>query len=149
MDHRQEQAARSLSEIETRREQLIAATRPERLPGWYLLATGLAFFAVGVSTDLPVPLRPIVQLAALLCLIVYTARLTREAPAKLHRSTVRWLPHVAAAAVVMALGFAAGALAVWANLPLEGTVGGIAAALAWWALGPRAHRKTLRGSAAA
>lgn len=149
MDHGQEQAARSLSEIETRREQLIAAARPERLPGWHVLATGLVFFAVGVSTDLPVPLRPIVQFAALLCLVVCTARLTREAPAKLHRSTVRWLPHVAAAGAVVACGFGAGALAVWADLPLEGTVGGIAAALAWWALAPRAHRTSLRGIAAA
>ncbi len=149
MDDRQELAARSLSEIQTRRRQLIAAARPERLPGWHLLATGLALFAVGVSTDLPVPLRPIVQLAALLCLIVYTARLTRGAPAKLHRSAVRWLPHVTAAVVVVTLGFAAEALAGCADVPLEGTVGGIAAALAWWVLAPRAHRKSLRGSAAA
>lgn len=118
VNHERDEALDALREIHARRSQILATTRPAQLPRSYRITTALAFTAVGISTDLTVPLRPIVQLAALLCLLAAVATLTGGAPARPNRTEVRTSPQAATGVVVLAVGALAGAGAVRAGLPL-------------------------------
>ncbi|WP_447819256.1 hypothetical protein [Rhodococcus sp. C26F] len=144
MNHERDEALDALREIHARRTQILDAARPAQLPRPYLLTTAMAFTAVGISTDLTVPLRPIVQLAALLCLLVAATTLTRGAPARPHRTEMRTFPQVTTGVVVLAVGALAGTVAFRAGIPWPGSLGGLAAAMSWWALAPLAHRHSLR-----
>jgi hypothetical protein len=144
VNHERDEALDALREVHARRSQILAAARPAQLPRSYLITTALAFTAVGISTDLTVPLRPIVQLAALLCLLAAAATLTRSAPARPHRTEVRTSPQAVTGVVVLAVGALAGAGAVRAGLPWPGSLGGLAAATAWLTLAPLAHRHSIR-----
>ncbi|TWH18060.1 hypothetical protein L618_001600001040 [Rhodococcus rhodochrous J45] len=144
MNHDRDEALDALREIHARRTQILGAARPAQLPRPYLITTAMAFTAVGISTDLTVPLRPIVQLAALLCLVAAAATLTRGAPARPHRTEVRTFPQIATGALVLAVGAFAGAVAFRAGIPWPGSLGGLAAAMAWSTLAPLAHRHCIR-----
>ena len=144
MNQERDEALDALREIRARRTQILDAARPAQLPRQYLAITAIAFITVGVSTDLTVPLRPIVQLAALICLLAAAATLTRGAPARPHRTEVRTSPQVATGVVVLAVGALAGTVAFLAGIPWPGSIGGLAAAMTWWALAPLAHRHSIR-----
>ena len=144
MNQERDEALDALREIHARRTQILGAARPTQLPRPYLITTAIAFTAVGISTDLTVPLRPIVQLAALLCLVAAAATLTRGAPARPHRTEMRTSPQVATGVVVLAAGALAGTVAFLAGIPWPGSIGGLAAATAWAVSAPLAHRRSIR-----
>ena len=133
-------ASRALAEIEKREQETLDRGGPRRLPAWFTYGVAAALELVWAAGDLDG--RPALALTA--AGVVGAGALARAAERstgiRLRLRSLRWGPMLAFVVAVLATGIVAGTVLRMLDVPVAGTLGGLAAGAVWVAAMGRTQR---------
>ncbi|MEU4621898.1 hypothetical protein AB0G04_18230 [Actinoplanes sp. NPDC023801] len=131
------QAAQALTEINERQQQTLRQGSPRRVPAWFKFGTAAALALTSASHDVAGWRGTAMTLTALVALIGLAFALERFTGVRLRLRAQRWTPMVLFSLAVLTTLIGVGTLLRLYDVPADGTLAGLAAAVVWVAaMGP-------------
>ena len=131
------EAARALTEITERRQQTLRQGSPRRVPAWFNFGSAGALVLTSASHDVAGWVGTTMTLTALVVIIALAFALERVTGVRLRLRAQRWTPMVLFGMAVLTTLIGVGTLLRLYDVPADGTIAGLAAALVWVAaMGP-------------
>ncbi|GIF09075.1 hypothetical protein [Actinoplanes siamensis] len=127
------EAAQALTQINERQQQTLRQGTPRQLPAWFNFGSAAALVLTSASHDVAGWMGTGMSLTALVALISLAFALERFTGVRLRLSAQRWTPTVLFGIVVLTTLIGVGTLLRLYDVPADGTLAGIAAALVWLA----------------
>ncbi|WP_249998066.1 hypothetical protein [Actinoplanes sp. M2I2] len=126
-----DEASRSLAEIDKRQQETLERGGPRRLPAWFTYGGAAALTLGWAGTDLTRPASTILTAVSAVALIALAWALERSTGVRLRRRSLRYRPLLAFVAAVVVTGIGVGTVLRLFDVPVAGTIGGLAAGAVW------------------
>ncbi|MEU8663356.1 hypothetical protein [Actinoplanes philippinensis] len=131
------EAAQALTEIHERQQQTLRRGSPRRVPAWFNLGSAAVLVLLSASHDADGWKSLVMTLAALVAALGLGFALERFTGVRLRLRAQRWMPMVLFGVAVLSTLIGVGTLLRLSDVPADGTLAGIAAAVVWVAaMGP-------------
>jgi hypothetical protein len=131
------EAAQALTEINERQQQTLRQGSPRRVPAWFNLGSAATLVLMSASHDVSGWTGTAMTLTALVVLISLGFALERFTGVRLRLRAQRWTPMVLFGMAVFTTLIGVGTLLRLYDVPADGTIAGLAAAMVWvTAMGP-------------
>jgi hypothetical protein len=127
------EAAQALTEINQRRQQTLRQGAPRRVPVWFKCGSAAALVLLSASYDVAGWAGTVMNLTAIVVIISLGFALERFTGVRLRLHAQRWTPMALCAIAVLATHIGVGTLLRLYDVPADGTIAGLAAALMWFA----------------
>ncbi|BCY09627.1 hypothetical protein [Actinoplanes sp. L3-i22] len=139
-------AANALAEMERRAQQTVDRGGPRRLPPWFVYGTAAALVLPWASADLNGWPSTALILASGLAVVALTVTLERVTGVRLRMRmrSLRLGPPIAYGLAVVAVGILVGSVLRFYDVPVAGTVAGVAAGIVWVAAAGRVQAAAVR-----
>lgn len=125
------EAAQALTEINQRQQQTLHQGTPRRVPAWFKYGTAAALALTSASHDVAGWTGNAMTLTAAVAIISLAFALERSTGVRLRLRAQRWTPLVLFGTVVLTTLIGVGTLLRLYDIPADGTIAGLAAALVW------------------
>lgn len=131
------EAAQALTEINERQQQTLRRGSPRRVPAWFTFGSAAALALMSASHDVTGWSGNAMTLTAVVAMISLAFALERFTGVRLRLRAQRWTPMVLFGMAVLTTLIGVGTLLRLYDVPADGTIAGLAAALVWVAaMGP-------------
>jgi hypothetical protein len=129
-----DEASKALDEMRRRSEQTLRAGSPRRVPAWYRVGTAVSLLLVWASADADLWVVSTGMTAAGLGLLFFlTWRLERVTGVRLRAGALRLTPIAVLAGAMVVTAIVVGSVMRLYDVPLDSTIGGLAASAVWMA----------------
>lgn len=126
-----QEASQALAEMRRRKEQTLRQGSPRRVPAWYTYGTAASFVPVWGGTDLEGWPRVVLIVIGVAMTVGLTVLHERITGVRLRMGSLRLTPIVVLAAVMLVTAIVVGSVLRLYDVPGNGTIAGLAAALVW------------------
>ncbi|MDI6103855.1 hypothetical protein QLQ12_35095 [Actinoplanes sp. NEAU-A12] len=125
------EAAQALTEINKRQQQTLRQGSPHRVPAWFNFGSAAGLVLISASHDVAGWMGTAMALTAVVVMISLAFALERLTGVRLRLRAQRWTPMVLFGTAVLTTLIGVGTLLRLYDVPADGTIAGLAAALVW------------------
>ncbi|GIE34742.1 hypothetical protein Ait01nite_077870 [Actinoplanes italicus] len=126
-----DEASKALDEMRRRTEQTLRRGSPRRVPIWYRLGSAASLTLVWASADTHGWAASGMVVAGVAATLLLTRRLELATGVRLRMGALRFLPIALLIGAMLVAAIFVGSVMRLYDVPLDGTIGGLAAALVW------------------
>lgn len=125
------EASAALAEMRRRTQQTVDQGGPSRLPAWFTYGTAGSLVLVTASSDVGGRIGVGMTVAGAIAIVALVRALERTTGVRLRMRALRWTPVLIFTAAVVATIIVVGTLLRLFDVPIAGTLAGLAAAVVW------------------
>ncbi|MGK5684326.1 hypothetical protein [Actinoplanes sp. URMC 104] len=126
-----DEASRALAEIERRRQETLDRGGPRRMPAWFTYGAAAALALVWAGGDVEGRPALAMTMAGILAVGALAWAVERSTGIRLRMSSLRFGPVAAFVAAVVATGIVVGSVLRALDVPVAGTIAGLASGAVW------------------